>query len=376
MKRDLPLWAEIDLGCIRRNVERMKGILAPRTMLLTVVKANGYGHGDVESARAAIDGGADWLGIARVSEGAALRDAGITKPLLLLAEPPPAAIHRAVELDLIPTIYTLQIARILSEEATQREKIIPVHVKVDTGMHRYGVAVEEAVDFVAAIDRMKGLEVQGLWSHFAVAEDVLNPITKQQLEKFHDVLDALGPRTEGMIRHLSNSAGAMTLPESHFDMVRVGIAVYGVHPSSSLVDAVELEPAMALKTRVGMVKRLGGGESVSYGHRYTTSNVTTIATAPCGYADGVNRSLSNRGEVLIRGKRYLIAGTITMDHLLVDVGDDQVEVGDEVVLIGRQGTEEITAHSIADLLGTIPYEVMCGVSARVPRIYTGDNKQA
>lgn len=369
MKHDLPLWAEVDLGRIRRNTSRMKGILEPNTMLLAVVKANGYGHGDVESARAAVEGGADWLGVARVSEGAALRDAAVEVPILLLAEPPGAAVARAVQLDLVPTIYTAKMCRAFAKCARDLNKRIPVHVKVDTGMHRYGVQVENAGAFVDMIDATDGLVLQGLWSHFAVAEDVLNPYTKQQLERFHDVLDALGPRSAGLIRHLSNSAGAMTLPDSHFDMVRVGIAVYGIHPTPGLSDRVELEPAMALKSKVGMVKRLAAGEPISYGQRYTTSFETTVATVPCGYADGVTRALYNKGEVLIRGKRYRISGTITMDHLLIDVGDDMVEVEDEVVLIGRQEEQEITAHEIADTLGTIPYEVVCGVSARVPRVY-------
>jgi alanine racemase len=369
LKDDLSLWAEIDLGRIERNVQRIKEILEPSVSLLAVVKANGYGHGDVESAKAAIEGGADWLGVARVSEGAALREAGVDAPILLLAEPPPAAVIKAVELNLVPTIYSDHIARAFSESAGSLGKEVPVHIKVDTGMHRYGVSIEDVVGFVSDVAKMSSLEIRGLWSHFAVAEDVLNPFTKHQLERFHDVLDALGSQGGGLIRHLANSAGALTLPESHFDMVRVGIAVYGIHPSPLLAERVDLEPVMSLKSRVGLVKRLKSGKPISYGQRYTTTSDTTIATIPCGYADGVNRALTNRGDVLIRGRPYRISGTITMDHFLVDVGDDEVDFGDEVVILGRQGSCEITAQQIADLLETIPYEVVCGVSARVPRIY-------
>lgn len=373
MKDDLPVWAEIDLGRITRNVERIKKLLAPSTAFLAVVKANGYGHGAIETAKAAIEGGADWLGVARVSEAADIRTADIDVPILLLAEPPFEAVARAVDLSVVPTIYTEQIARAFSECADRLGRKVSAHVKVDTGMHRYGVQPEDALTFIDDLGRMKGLQIQGFWSHFAVAEDLANPFTKQQLEEFHDVLHVVGSRGEGLIRHIANSAGALTIPESHFDLVRIGIALYGIPPSPSLADRVELEPAMSLKSRVGMIKRLEPGKSISYGQRYTTRSETSIATIPCGYADGINRALSNRGEVLIKGRRYMISGTITMDHLLVDLGNDDVETGDEVVLLGHQGSGEISAQAIADLLETIPYEIVCGVSSRVRRIYMEGN---
>lgn len=372
MKHDLPLWAEVDLGRIRRNVHRLKAMLEPGTKLLAVVKANAYGHGDVEPARAAVEGGAEWLGVARVSEGVTLRQAGIEVPILLLAEPPEAAVARAAEFDLVPTLYTQRIARAFDECGAANGDVIRVHVKVDTGMHRYGVAPEEAGEFVEMVEKSPGLELEGIWSHFAVAEDVVNPFTKQQLERFLEVLESLGPRAGGLIRHLSNSAATITLPESHFDMVRAGIAVYGIHPSPELAGRIELEPAMSVKARVGLVKRLRAGESLSYGQLYTTRSETTVATVPCGYADGLSRALSNRGEVLIGGRRYRISGAITMDHFLIDLGGDEVEVGDEVVLLGSQGSEKITAQEVAGLLGTIPYEIVCAVSARVPRVYLNE----
>jgi len=365
---DLALWAEVDLGCIRRNVSRIKGRLTPGTALLAVVKANGYGHGEVEAARAAIDGGADWLGVARTQEGAALREAGIDRPILLLAQPPLSALAAAAEFRLTPTIYTEEAARAWAAQATGGHPL-GCHVKVDTGMHRYGVACEQAEEFLDLLRGLPGLRVEGIWTHFAVAEEVANSFTSQQHKLFGELLDSLGPKADGLIRHMSNSAGALTLPEAHLDLVRTGIATYGIYPSPALAGTVELEPAMSLKSRVGLVKRLAAGEAISYGQRYKLSRDGLVATIPCGYADGLRRALGNHGEVLIRGRRYRISGTITMDHFLVDAGDDVVEIGDEVVILGRQRDDRITAQEMADKLGTIPYEVVCGISARVRRIY-------
>lgn len=367
---DLPLWAEVDLGRISRNVQRLKKSLEPGTLLLVVVKAGGYGHGDVQSARAAIEGGADWLGVARVSEGEALRRAGIGQPILLLAEPPSAAVREAISLELTPTVYSRRIAQMFSDSMAGRRGKLPVHLKVDTGMHRYGIHPNQVVEFWDVLDALPGLEVQGVWSHFAVAEDVLNSYTKHQYQIFLDVLEALGPRVSGSLRHLANSAGAITFPDAHLDMVRSGIMAYGIHPSPDLRGLIDLEPAMSFKSRVGLVKKLPAGEAVSYGQRYTLPAEGFVATIPCGYADGLRRALSNNGEVLIRGKRYPICGAITMDHFLVDTGPDEVEPGEEVVIMGAQGGDCISAHEIAGRLDTIPYEIVCGISARVPRIFT------
>jgi alanine racemase len=372
VRADLPLWVDVDLGALRRNVGRLKSHLQPRTSLLAVVKANGYGHGDVRVAQAAIEAGAEWLGIARVQEGASLRRAGITTPILLLAEPPLGAVEQAVDLGLVPTIYTAEIAGAFSDRAVDDGRTIPVHLKVDTGMHRYGVVPEAAEEMVDLIDRLDGLELEGFWSHFAVAEDVDTPLTRRQYEIFSGLFESLGPRADGLTKHLANSAAILTFPESHLDMVRAGIAMYGIYPSPEQSDRTDLEPVMSLRSRVGLTKRLPAGEPISYGQRYTTSRETTVATIPVGYADGLPRSLTNRGEVLIGGRRYRISGAVTMDHFLVDVGDDDVKSGDEVVILGRQGSEEITAQEIADRLGTIPYEVVCGVSARVERVYSED----
>lgn len=365
---ELGLWVEIDRDAVASNVATLKSLIAPGVKLLAVVKANGYGHGDAIVAEAAVRAGADWLGVARVEEGESLRRQGIDVPILMLAEPPEAAVERAVAARLVPTIYTSRIARAFAETASGQ---YPVHVKVDTGMHRYGVLPEDLKALVDEIDAMGSVNIEGICSHFAVAEDVLNPFTRQQLERFMQAVSDLGSRAEGMIRHMCNSAGTMTFPEAHFDMVRPGIAIYGIHPSEALSDRADLKPVMSIKSRVGLVKRLPAGEAISYGQRYRLERESTIATIPCGYADGLRRALTNTGEVLIGGKRYKISGTVTMDHFLVDVGDDEVHVGDEVVLIGAQGSERIGAHELARLLGTIPYEVVCDISARVPRVAVG-----
>jgi alanine racemase len=364
-----PLWIEVDLGCIRRNVARMKALLAPGTMLLAVVKANGYGHGDVPCARAAVEGGADWLAVARVGEAASLRAAGIEAPLLLLAEPPPDEAARVLSLGVVPTLYTPEGVAAFAAAARGSGREAVVHVKVDTGMHRYGVAPEGLAGILDAIEASGVLRAGGIWSHFAVAEDVLNPFTRRQFDLFRMVVEDLGPRADGLVRHMANSAGIMTFPDAHLDMARTGIAIYGIHPAPHLAPTVQLEPALSLRARVGLVTRLGAGEAVSYGQRYRLEREATVATIPCGYADGLRRALTNAGPVLVGGRRRSIAGTVTMDHFLLDMGDDPVAPGDEVVLIGRQGTEEITAQEVADLLGTIPYEVVCGLNARIPRVY-------
>jgi alanine racemase len=366
---EAPLWIEVDVGCIRRNVAAMKGLLADGTMLLAVVKANGYGHGDVPCARAAIDGGADWLAVARVGEAAALRAGGIEAPILLLAEPPPADAARALSLGVTPTLYTPQGLEAFARAARDAGREAVVHVKVDTGMHRYGLPPGDLPAMLDALAATGVLRAGGIWSHFAVAEDVLNPFTTAQLGLYLRTLEALGERGTGLVRHMANSAGIITCPESHLDMARTGIAIYGIHPSPGLADRVALEPALSLKARVGMVKRLGAGEAVSYGQRYRLEAEATVATVPCGYADGLRRGLTNAGPVLVGGRRRRIAGTVTMDHFLIDMGDDPVASGDEVVLIGRQGGEHVTAQEVADLLGTIPYEVVCGMSALIPRRY-------
>jgi alanine racemase len=371
-----PAWAEIDLAAVAANVRWIADVVAPAEVC-AVVKADGYGHGAVAVARAALDAGAAWLGVALAEEGATLRDAGITAPILVLSEPLADDMEVATWFGLRPTVYTpagVEAAARAAKNAPSRgaPAPVPVHLKIDTGMHRVGCQPEDAVLLAGAIATHRALVFEGVYTHLAVADEPANPFTDEQLRRFAaavDDLDAAGLRPR--LTHAANSAGAITRPDSRFDMVRVGIALYGIPPAPALADEVDLHPAMRLKATVGLVKTVAAGERVSYGLRHRFDRDTVVATVPIGYADGVRRRLSELGaDVLIRGRRRPMCGTITMDQITIDCGDDQeVRAGDEVVLIGRQGDEEITADEWAARLDTIGYEIVCGIGPRVPRRY-------
>jgi alanine racemase len=358
-------------------------LVAP-SKLCAVVKAGGYGHGAVEVGMAALEGGASHLAVALVEEGRELRRAGITAPVLVLSEPPGTAMGEVVAQGLTPTLYTttgLDSLRRAADAPTHwrgkghRRAKVPVHVKADTGMHRVGAAHEQAVALAAAVNGCDELELEGFWTHFAVSEELDNPFTGEQISAFVSAVDAL--QQQGIrppLLHAANSAGAIWHPEARFDMVRCGISIYGLSPAGADPPgspAPQLRPAMSLKARVSMVKRLPRGERLSYGLRYRLEHDSVVATVPLGYADGVTRSISaHGGVVLVRGERHPIAGTVTMDQLLVDCGpDSEVAVGDEVVMIGEQAGQAISAWEWAERTGTIAYEVVCGISSRVPRHY-------
>jgi alanine racemase len=367
-----PVWAEIDLDAVRANVRALAGVASPAA-LMAVVKADGYGHGSVPVARAALDAGAQWLGVALVEEGAELRAAGIDAPVLVLSEPPPPAAPAVVALGLTPVAYTRPgIDALAKAVADSGAEPLPVHLKVDTGMHRVGCAVADACGLAESIATRDELRLEGILTHLAVADEPDDPYTPQQLDRFETVLEDL--RRAGVsfdLVHAANSAALLAFSDrARFDLVRCGIAVYGVPPAPGLAGRVPLRPAMAVKARVSHVKRLPAGARLSYGLRYKMPREGTVATVPVGYADGVPRALSaTGGEVLVRGRRHPIAGTVTMDQLMVDAGDGAVEVGEEVVLLGRDGDAEITADEWADRLGTIGYEIVCGIGRRVPRTY-------
>ena len=367
-------WAEVDLGAVRHNARLLAGLVAPAG-LCAVVKAGGYGHGSVAVARAALEGGASWLAVALVEEGATLRRHEIDAPILLLSEPPAEAMGDVVALALTPTLYTQEAVEAAAKAvaATGAAPLI-VHVKVDTGMHRVGAGAEEAVGVVRAVADRPELTFGGLWTHFAVADEPGHPFTDQQ----HARIEAVAHRLAGLglrppLVHACNSAGALASPEAHHDLVRCGIALYGVAPSPALASTLPfagLRPALSLRAQVSYVRRVGAGEAVSYGLRRPLDRASTVATVPVGYADGVPWRLGVSGaEVLIGGRRRPLAGSVTMDQILVDCGDDAVAPGDEVVLLGGQGEETITAWDWATQVGTIAYEVLCGISARVPRVY-------
>ena len=367
-----PTWGEVDLGAVRANTRRLAALADPAA-LLAVVKADGYGHGAVPVARAALDAGASWLGVALVEEGTALRAAGLDAPVLVLSEPPAAAAGHVVDTRLTPVVYTEPgieaLAKVVADRAA--DDPLPVHLKVDTGMHRVGCSPDDAPNLVAAVQARPELRLEGICTHFAVADEPERPETRAQLEEFGRLVAGLeGAGTRPPIVHAANSAGLLQFPDARFDLVRVGIALYGVAPGPGT--AVALDPALSLRARVTYVKALPAGARVSYGLRYALERPGRVATVPVGYADGVPRNLGlHGGAVLLHGRRYPIAGAVTMDQLMVDVGDDDVEPGDEVVLLGAQGGDAIRAEEWADRLGIIAYEVVTGIGPRVPRRYVG-----
>jgi len=364
---------------VRDNITALRGVAAPAA-ILAVVKADGYGHGAVPVARAALDAGATWLGVALVEEGVALREAGIDAPILVLSEPAPDAAATVVAHRLTPVVYTPggidTLAKAVVDSGT--DEPLAVHLKVDTGMHRVGIAPAEAVRLAQRVGERTELVLGGVCTHFAVADEPDDPYTAEQLARFHAVLadlEAAGVRPP--LVHAANSAGLLAFPAARFDLARVGIAIYGIPPAPELADRAELRPALSLKARVSHVKHLEAGSRLSYGLRYELARAGWIATVPIGYADGVPRNLAEvGGEVIVGGRRRPVAGTVTMDQLMVDLGSDEAAVGDEVVLIGRQGQAEVTAQEWAERLGTIAYEIVCGFGPRVPRRYlhVGDER--
>jgi alanine racemase len=369
-----PAWAEVDLDAVRHNAAVLARLSQPAA-LCAVVKADGYGHGAVPVAEAALDGGATWLAVAVVEEGAALRESGIDAPILLLSETPPAVVATALAHRLTPTVYTHLGVEAAAAAVPAGRAPAAVHLKVDTGMHRVGTAPDAAVGLARAVEAARGLRLEGLWTHLAVADDPgQDAYTAHQLRRFEEVRDGLaraGIRPD--ILHAANSAGAIAHPSSRYDLVRCGISLYGHPPSPALAGRADLRPALSLKARVTLVKELGAGERLSYGRCYEIRDRSTVATVPLGYADGVPRRLSAVGaEVLVAGRRCPMAGTVTMDQLLVDCPPEAaVAAGDEVVLIGRQGGEEVRAEDWAERLGTISYEILCGIGPRVPRTSLG-----
>ncbi|HNJ97335.1 MAG TPA: alanine racemase [Ilumatobacteraceae bacterium] len=359
-------WAEVSSSAIEHNVRALRQLVAP-SQLWAVVKADGYGHGSVLAARAALAGGADGLCVALVQEGLALRAAGIEGPILVLSEQPPSQTRAAIEAGLQLTVYSEVGVQAVADAGARAH---PVHLKVDTGMRRVGAHTSEALAIAQAIERSPATSLAGVLTHLAVADDPAHDFTEQQLDRFDVVLGVLHDAgIDPPLVHAANSAGALAHPRARFDMVRAGIAIYGISPGPGVDHlCTGLRPAMQLKARVAHVKRVTGGERISYGLRHAFDRDTTVATLPVGYADGVPRRLhAVGGTVLVGGEPRPIVGVVTMDQTMVDCGDDMVDVGDEAVLIGSQGDYTITAADWADKLETIAYEIVCGVSARMER---------
>ena len=368
---DVLTWAEIDLDGIASNAAGLKARAGGRAELMVTVKANGYGHGAVPVARAALDGGATRLAVHRTLEGVQLRRAGITAPILIMGYTLPAESERIVRWELTPTVNSQLQAEPLSAAAVTAGKTLPVHVKVDTGMARYGLLPGEVLDFVRFLSGLPGLALEGLYTHYAAADLADKSFTRRQFSIYMNVVERL--EEAGFVfplKHVSNSATTLDLPEMALDMLRCGIALYGLRPSDEVEPTIPLHPALTLKSRVARVRVLPVGASVSYGRTYITDKPTRVALVPVGYGDGYHRILSNRGAVLIHGQRAPIVGRVCMDQFVVDVSHiPGVRLHDEVVLIGRQGEGHIPAEEIARWAETINYEVTTSLLPRVVRIY-------
>lgn len=365
-----PVWAEINLDNYRHNIKVIKKRY-PDTKVMAVVKADGYGHGAVQVAEAALRGGAERLAIAIVDEGIELRQAGFEVPIQILGGTGEEQLEQVVDYDLIQTVFELEIVKKLSKIAGQKDKKVKVHLKVDTGMGRVGVRPEEAAEMAEAILKIPNIELEGLMTHFATADEEDKSYTMQQAQGYRLALKEIEEKGIDIpVKHVANSATLIDLPDLKYDMIRPGIISYGLWPSDQVSHQIDVKPVMEWKAEVIYVKEVPAGTGISYGKTYVTEEKTKVATLPLGYADGYSRHLSNKGQVLIKGQRADVIGRVCMDQFMVDVSHiDDINVGDEVVLLGKQGDDFISAEEMAEWIGTINYEVVCDVSKRVPRYY-------
>lgn len=371
---DRQTWAEIDLRAISRNIKAIRSGMDPRVEFCAVVKADGYGHGAVPVARAALAGGASRLAVAFVEEGVVLRKAGFTCPILVMGFSGPQEAAKAISYELQLALVSGEQAGLVSEVAHRLGKTAVVHLKIDTGMHRLGLPWDQLSPGANQIAALPALDFEGVFSHFADSDCLDQSFARLQVSRFLGALEGLAllglrPR----IRHIANSAATLFLPEAHFDMVRVGIALYGLRASTDRPSSTRLVPALAFKSRISQLRRIPKGDSIGYGRSYIAPRDMRIAVLPAGYADGVSRALSGRGRVSIRGESAPMVGRVCMDQLTVDVTEiPEASLGDEAVLVGSGGP---SIAEIADLLGTIDYEVACAVRSRVPRIYKERNTE-
>ena len=338
---------------------------------MAVVKANAYGHGDTEIAPLLEKWGAEYFGVAFPEEGVRLREAGVRKPIHVFTLGVRSQTPLYTEYKLEATVCSPHDVDVLGNLSVKGRRTIPVHVKVETGMNRIGVRRHDVSALVMALARLRRLEIKGVFTHLATSEDKDTTFAKQQLSEFQKALDDLKAlKVEPELVHCANSGAIQHLPESYFSMVRPGIMMYGYYPSRTMEQTAPVAPAMSIKTAVSLVKWINAGESVSYGRRFIAQRRTRIATLPVGYADGYPRLLSGKSSVLINGQKFPVVGTVCMDQLMVDVGTTDVRAGDEAVLIGKQGQSQVTAWDLAERIGTIPYEILCNVASRVPRVYS------
>ncbi len=368
-----PAWAEIDLSAIAYNMKQLRRAAAPGARVMGVVKANAYGHGAVPVSKTILNNGADYLGVAILDEARELRQAGINAPVQILGYTPCDQAEEAVSLDIAQTVYSREGAEAISRAAVKLGKQAKIHIKVDTGMGRLGFPADEnSVDEIIKAAALPGIAVEGLMTHFSVADTADKEYTYHQYRLFTGVISRL--KEQGfpdVIKHAANSAAIIDLPGVHLDMVRAGISIYGLKPSKEVqADKLDLKPALSLKAKVAHVKTVPAGTSISYGRTFITRDETRVATIPVGYADGYSRLLSNKAHVLAHGTRVPVIGIVCMDQFIIDVSEAPgIRTGDTVTLIGREGGQSITADELADLIGTINYEIVCMISSRVPRMY-------
>ncbi|MEG4485462.1 alanine racemase [Microcoleus sp. D2_18a_B4] len=364
-------WVEIDLAALTHNVKQLKKLLSPHTELMAVVKADAYGHGAVAVSQIALQAGASWLGVATIPEGIELREAGIEAPILLLgATHTPEQVKAIAQWHLQPTIATTKQALIFSEVLAGINQSLPVHASLDTGMSRLGTPWQEATEFVQLVNRLPNLKLASIYSHLATADSPDPTVMREQHQRFQQAIEQIKIAGINPPRlHLANSAATLADPDLHYDLVRVGLATYGLYPAPHLQSRSNLKPAMQVKARVTQVKTIEAGTGVSYGYQFIAQRQTQIAVIGIGYADGIPRNLSNKMQVLVRGQFVRQVGAVTMDQLMLDVTDiPDLEVGEVVTLLGKDGENQISADDWAATLGTISWEILCGFKHRLPRV--------
>jgi alanine racemase len=375
---EFPTWAEVDLDRFARNVAAIKTAIGPGCGILLVVKADAYGHGAVEISRAAMEAGVSKLGVATLHEGIELRSAGQAAPIVILSPSLLSEVDEIIEHRLTPCVGSLEFADLLSRRCVAHEVVSRFHVEVDTGMGRTGIADGDAVEFIERVSTLPNLKLEGVFTHFPDADSGNTYFAEEQLRRFQEILDALARKGIATpIRHAANSAGILAVPPSRLDMVRPGILAYGFYPSARVPRTIPVEGVMSFKSRVAQLRTVPAGRFISYGRTYQTQRTTRVGVLPVGYGHGLPWLLSNRGEVLIRGRRAPMIGRVTMDLTMVDVTEiPDAVLGDEAVLWGEQGGARITLEEVAERAETLPYEILCNIGKRVVRVFLRDGQPA
>ncbi|QEK11440.1 alanine racemase [Crassaminicella thermophila] len=378
LEKTRPVWAEVNLDYLEHNLEEIKRLVRDKTMITGVIKANAYGHGAIEVADVLINNGIDRLAVATLSEALELRRVYEDIPILILGYTQEASAEEVIKNKITQTIFTLKQAKTFSEKAKELNKDVILHIKIDTGMSRIGFRPDRnTVQIIKEIVNLPNVVVEGIFTHFAVADQRDKTFTFKQFERFKNLCYLLEKEDVKIpIKHVANSAAIMDLSEMHLDMVRAGIILYGLYPSDEVrKDFIKLKPLLSLKTKIDYIKEVDKGVGISYGLTYVTDKKSKIATIPIGYADGFTRMLSGKGEVLVNGKKAPVVGRICMDQCMIDVTDiSDAKIGDEVILIGADGENSISADDLAKKLNTINYEIVCMVGRRIPRVYIKNNK--